>query len=131
MSRFEDVKDYEESERIAAKVAASMCAYIKKNDAGGMGSPLNGTLVIDPNGAEVRELRMTPGAIFDDLLPGEEVGTIASNRPNPNAATWRKEQLRAAAGGVGVSYSSLSLDYNGTYSAQRQELIEKLSLIHI
>ncbi len=68
---------------------------------------------------------MTPGAIFDDLLVGEDVGTVASNRPNPNAALWRKEQLRAAAGGIGVSYSSLSLDYNGTYSAQRQELVEK------
>ncbi|MGH8032509.1 MAG: phage portal protein [Luteimonas sp.] len=123
MSRFEDVKDYEESERIAAKVAASMCAFIKKGENGG--GATSGALIVEPNGDQVRELRMTPGAIFDELLPGEDVGTIASNRPNPNAATWRKEQLRAAAGGVGVSYSSLSLDYNGTYSAQRQELVEK------
>lgn len=126
MSRFEDVKDYEESERIAAKVAASMSAYIKKGDAGmyGAGHDMSGEVLL-PTDTTVRELRLTPGAIFDDLLPGEEVGTIASNRPNPNAAAWRKEQLRAAAGGVGVSYSSLSLDYNGTYSAQRQELVEK------
>ncbi|MHC1664749.1 phage portal protein [Stenotrophomonas geniculata] len=125
MSRFEDVKDYEESERIAAKVAASMTFQIKKGDptmyqSGGLG----GTLVEDEGGA-VRELRMAPGAVFDDLLPGESIEELASNRPNPNAALWRKEQLRAAAGGIGVSYSSLSLDYNGTYSAQRQELVEK------
>ncbi|MDZ5815090.1 phage portal protein [Stenotrophomonas maltophilia] len=125
MSRFEDVKDYEESERIAAKVAASMCAFIKKGDSGGSGTPVSGELIVGADGDQVRELRMTPGAIFDELLPGEDVGMISSNRPNPNAATWRKEQLRAAAGGVGVSYSSLSLDYNGTYSAQRQELVEK------
>ncbi len=126
MSRFEDVKDYEESERIAAKVAASMCAFIKKGQPEQFGASdgLAGHVVIE-DGQEVRDLRMTPGAIFDDLLVGEDVGTVASNRPNPNAALWRKEQLRAAAGGIGVSYSSLSLDYNGTYSAQRQELVEK------
>lgn len=125
MSRFEDVKDYEESERIAAKVAASMSAYIKKGDAGmyQVASELvgsEGSASGDP-----RAMKLVPGAVFDDLLPGEEIGTIDSKRPNPNAATWRKEQLRAAAGGIGTSYSSLSLDYNGTYSAQRQELVEK------
>jgi lambda family phage portal protein len=126
MSRFEDVKDYEESERIAAKVAASMCAFIKKGQPGEFGAAgaLPGEVMLE-NGREIRDLRMTPGAIFDDLLVGEDIGTVASNRPNPNAAVWRKEQLRAAAGGIGVSYSSLSLDYNGTYSAQRQELVEK------
>jgi len=131
MSRFEDVKDYEESERIAAKVAASMCAFIKKGnpdrygEGGGLGAPggLVGEMTIAEPGD--RNLRMAPGIVFDDLMAGEDIGTIASNRPNPNAATWRKEQLRAAAGGIGVSYSSLSLDYNGTYSAQRQELVEK------
>lgn len=127
MSRFEDVKDYEESERIAAKVAASMCAFIKKGNPDRYGEKdgvgLAGEMTIAEPGD--RSLRMSPGIVFDDLLAGEDIGTIASNRPNPNAATWRKEQLRAAAGGIGVSYSSLSLDYNGTYSAQRQELVEK------
>ena len=127
MSRFEDVKDYEESERVAAKVAASMCAFIRKGnpDRYGEGGGLAGEMLVPEGGQPERHLRMTPGIVFDDLLAGEDIGTIASNRPNPNAATWRKEQLRAAAGGIGVSYSSLSLDYNGTYSAQRQELVEK------
>ncbi|MBD7987121.1 phage portal protein [Luteimonas sp. Sa2BVA3] len=128
MSRFEDVKDYEESERIAAKVAASMCAFIKKGNperyGANAGSSLTGEMIV-PDGGLDRDLRFTPGIVFDDLLEGEDIGMIASNRPNPNAAAWRKEQLRAAAGGIGVSYSSLSLDYDGSYSAQRQELVEK------
>jgi len=74
---------------------------------------------------EYRALSMRPGLIADDLLPGERVELIDSKRPNPNTETFRTGQLRAAAGGFGTSYSSLSLDYNGTYSAQRQELIEK------
>jgi len=126
MSRFEDVKDYEESERIAAKVAASLTAAITKDKdvSPGAGSPFAAQALVQ-DGIPMRDLRMAPGMIFDDLLPGEDIAMIASDRPNPGAATWRKEQLRAAAGGIGVSYSSLSLDYNGTYSAQRQELVEK------
>lgn len=127
MSRFEDIKDYEESERIAAKVAASMTFQIKKGDGTSYQAPgegLGGVAMIE-QGQSFRELRMAPGMVFDDLLPGESIEEMASNRPNPNAALWRKEQLRAAAGAVNVSYSSLSLDYNGTYSAQRQELVEK------
>lgn len=124
MSRFEDVKDYEESERIAAKVAASMTFQIKKGGGEQYGADLGGQAILQ-DGVPIRELRLAPGAIFDDLLPGESIESLGTDRPNPNAATWRKEQLRAAAGGIGVSYSSLSLDYNGTYSAQRQELVEK------
>ena len=38
---------------------------------------------------------------------------------------FRQGQLRAVAAGLGGSYSSISRDYNGTYSAQRQELVEQ------
>jgi len=117
LTRLEDLKDYEESERIAAKVAASMAAYIKK------GTPD----LYDPDADESdepRELTFRPGMIFDDLLPGEEIGTIDTTRPNAQLEPHRKGQLRAAAAGVGCTYSSLAKDYDGTYSSQRQELIE-------
>jgi lambda family phage portal protein len=122
LTRLDDLKDYEESERIAAKVAASMTAFIKR----GQPDDYAPERYLDANGVAktTRHLNMVPGLVIDDLLPGEDVGTIASNRPNPNAASWRKEQLRATSSGVYVSYSSASRDYNGTYSAQRQELVE-------
>ena len=50
---------------------------------------------------------------------------IDTNRPNPNLVAWRSGQLRAYAAGVGASFSSISRDYNGTYSALRQELVEQ------
>ena len=50
---------------------------------------------------------------------------IDSKRPNPNVVTFRQGQLRAAAAGFPISYSSLARDYSGTYSAQRQELVEQ------
>lgn len=123
ITRIEDIKDYEESERIAAKVAASMTAYIKR------GSPENYSLDDVETDAEgnalPRDLRMQPGMIIDSLAVGEEIGMVDSNRPNPNLITFRQGQLRAIASGIGASYSSVSKDYNGSYSSQRQELVEQ------
>lgn len=120
ITRLEDLKDYEESERIAAKIAASMAAYIKK------GNPdLYDGNKDDQGNPKARAMRFAPGMIFDDLAPGEEIGTIDTNRPNVNLPAHRDGQLRAVAGGLGASYSSISRNYNGTYSAQRQEMVEQ------
>jgi lambda family phage portal protein len=118
MARMEDIKDYELSERMAAKVAASICAYIRKS----LDGPAAGVQV-DESGK--RKMEMRPGMIFDNLLPGEEVGMIDSNRPNAMLEQFRNSQLRAVAAGTSTGYSSISKDYNGTYSAQRQELVEQ------
>ena len=121
IGRLEDIKDYEESERIAAKIAASLTAYVKRTTPDGYSGP-----TLDPNGNPVpRSLRMAPGMVLDNLAAGEEIGIIDSNRPNPNVITFRQGQLRAVAAGVGASFSSIARDYNGTYSAQRQELVEQ------
>ena len=115
MSRLDDIKDYEESERIAAKVAASMAAFIRK------GSP---DLYNPDSGVDPREIKFRPGMVFDDLEPGESVETVDTNRPNTNLEAHRDGQLRAVASGTRVTFSSASKNYNGTYSAQRQELVE-------
>ena len=121
ISRLEDIKDYEESERIAAKISASLTAYVKKTSPDGyVGANL------DQNGDPIsRTIGMAPGMVIDSLAVGEEIGLIDSNRPNPNVVTFRMGQLRAVAAGVGASYSSIARDYNGTFSAQRQELVEQ------
>jgi capsid protein len=62
--------------------------------------------------------------VFDDLRPGEEIGLIDTKRPNPNLLSFRQGQLRATGSGTQSSYSSIAKDYDGTYSAQRQELVE-------
>lgn len=58
MSRFEDVKDYEESERIAAKVAASMTFQIKKGGGEQYGADLGGQPILQ-DGVPIRELPPT------------------------------------------------------------------------
>ncbi len=123
MNRFRDIQDYENSERIAAKVAASFCAQIIK-DTSLLQTPSLGGLdaAVDRT---IRSFNMVPGLIGDELLPGERIEVIDSKRPNPNIETYLNSQMRRAAGGLGTSFSSLSMNYNGTYSAQRQELVEK------
>lgn len=123
ITRLEDIKDYEESERVAAKVAAMLTAYVKR------GNPEHldpDTLPRDENGdIKPREIGLEPGTIIDTLEIGEEIGMIDSKRPNPNLVTFRQGQLKAFAAGIGANYSSIARDYNGTFSAQRQELIEQ------
>lgn len=112
-TRLRDLKDYEESERIAAKVAASIALAIEKDAA------MEG--VVQAQGKRLLELE--PGAIFD-LNPGESVETVGQTRPNEKLIDFRNAMLRAVAGGTGTRFSSIARDYSGTYSSQRQELVE-------
>ena len=113
--RLDDIKDYEESERIAARVAAAFTGFVKRNP----------DMINEDNaGATDRTLEMNPGMIIDDLLPGEEIGTLGTDRPNTGLKEFRSSQMRAAASGTGTNASSISKDYDGTYSAQRQEMVE-------
>ncbi|QKN80787.1 phage portal protein [Scandinavium goeteborgense] len=120
IQRLGDLKDYEDSERVAARIAAMLGFWIKRGDSsvfeegGDWESPEN----------KYRNFDMSAGMIYDDLAPGEELEMLESNRPNSNMAEFRNGQLRAAAAGTRTGYSSISRDYNGTYSSQRQELVE-------
>lgn len=122
ITRLFDVKDYEESERVASKVAASMAGYIKKGQGEDYMAMREGGDAPEP-----RNMMMRPGMIFDDLLPGEDIGSIEANRPSDKVSDFRAAMLKAVASGSDVGYSSFSRDYDGTYSAQRQELVEQWS----
>ncbi|WP_223509618.1 phage portal protein [Rahnella sp. GSA61A] len=115
--RLSALKEYEDAELTAARIAAALGMYVKKGD---------GQSYDDACGKDKdpRELNIEPGMVFDELEPGEEIGMIKSDRPNPNLETFRNGQLRAVAAGSRSSFSSISRNYNGTYSSQRQELVE-------
>ncbi len=118
-TRFDDIKDIEESERVAARVAAAVTGSIKK----GMPEMWN-PYVDEDNNTEEREMEFAPGMILDTLGPGESLEIAASNRPNNQIIMFRDANIRAAASGLMATYSSIAKDYNGTYSSQRQELVE-------
>lgn len=117
MNRLNDLKDYEEAERVAARLSASMVAYIKR----GTGDMYGGS----DSDADPRTIPFAPGMTFDDLLPGEDVGTISSNRPSALLQPFRDSMLKAVGSGTSASYSTISKNYDGTYSSQRQELVEQ------
>lgn len=114
LNRFRDIQDYEESERIAARVAAAFCMYLKKPDLESF----------QPDHAKERYIDAAPGRVITDLLPGEEIGEINPDRPNPNLEKFRNGQLKAVASGIGANYSSISQNYEGSYSSQRQEVVD-------
>lgn len=121
LQRLDDIKGYEYSERVAARIAASLGFYIKRGDASVYGD--DGGDWDEPE-QKYRPFDMSAGTIYDGLAPGEELEMLESNRPNTNMLGFRNGQLRAAAAGTRTGYSSIARDYNGTYSAQRQELVE-------
>lgn len=113
--RLAEIKDYEESERVAARISAALAMYIKK------GTP---DLYTGQGAGDARTFPIAPGMVIDTLLPGEDIGMIESNRPNPFLEGFRNGQLRAVAAGTRGSASTIMRSYDGTYSAQRQELVE-------
>ena len=119
LARLGDIDDIDEAERIAARVAAALAVFIRK------GEPM---VYQEPPAGARREIELEPGLVIDDLRPGEDIGSIASTRPNMDTMAFRAEQMRSVAGGIGVSYSALARRYDGTYSSQRQELVEQAVL---
>lgn len=125
ITRLHDLKEYENAEQIAAKLAANLTLYVRRGTPE-LYDPDSDDRPLGPDGRrQPREIDFEPGTVIDGLGIGEEIGLIDSKRPNPQAITWRLGQLRAFSCGIGASHSSISHDYDGTYSAQRQELVEQ------
>lgn len=116
ITRLADLQEYETNERVAAKIASALGFYIKRGDA------QSADEFSEPG--DRPPIPIEPGMIYDDLRPGEDLGMVESNRPNVHMTEFRNGQLRAVAAGTRSGYSSISRAYDGTYSAQRQELVE-------
>ncbi|MBU5642891.1 phage portal protein, partial [Citrobacter sp. S46_ASV_140] len=84
ITRLSDIKDYEESERVAARIAAALGFYIKRGDAQSVDTE---TEFSTPGGQ--RHYDIAPGMIYDELKPGEDLGMVESNRPNVHLYEFR------------------------------------------
>jgi len=123
LQRMNGIYKYETAEMVAAEIAASITGALK-SDNPGVYTPASGD-------EAPRTFEIKPGMILDNLHPGESLDIISNNRPSPTVEPFRNGQLRAASSGFGLSYSAMSRDYNGTYSAQRQELVESFDSYRI
>jgi lambda family phage portal protein len=117
MSRLEDVTEVDEAERVAVRIAASIGLAVYDDARRGPSA--------SATDAE-REVDWHPGMILN-LGSDSRAEVLESKRPTESLLPWRKSQLQALAGGVGVTGSALMLDYMGSYSSQRQELVEGAS----
>lgn len=126
IATLQDLWEYEDAERIAAKMAASLVLKITRGDAAMWGA--DGNAAYDPEKPPVYQ--MDGGMVVVNSQPGEDSDLFDTKRPNVNAATFVNGQLRRVAGGTGLTYSAVARDYNGTYSAQRQELVENWPHYH-
>jgi lambda family phage portal protein len=93
-----------------------MCGFIKR------GTPDD---YVAPTGDDTdRSFKVKPGMIFDTLQPGEDIGTVDSNRPSSLLEGFRDSMVRTIAGASRATFSSIARKYEGSYSSQRQELVE-------
>lgn len=112
---------YREAELVAARTAASKMGFFTSpagdgfmpdgyEEAGGQGSPI---------------YEASPGT-FAQLPAGVEFTPFDPSHPTSAFADFEKSILRGIAGGLGVSYTSLANDLEGTsYSSIRQGALEE------
>lgn len=112
--RLDDIGDYEDAHRIAARTAAQLMGSLKR-------SP--DMIDYDPS-ADDRAWEMDHGQIIDNLLPGEDMEWFKPESPNPDAVPFLDDQKRGAATGFGIGYSTFSGKYDKSFSAARQEQSE-------
>lgn len=115
-----DIKEAWESERVAMRVAAALTGFVRKGLDWQTTSAVANQVADSDIGA--RTMEMTPGMIYEAM--GDEIGTIGHDRPNSQFDPFTQALQRTMAGGTGTRFSSISRRYDGTYSAQRQELVE-------
>lgn len=114
-NRLSDLKDYEEAEQTAARIGSYVALAITK---------AADVEPSDDGSSSPRQLDWMNGMIFDQLAQGEKVESIENKRPSNQILPFRQQSLMAASSGTRAGYSSIAKDFNGTYSAQRQELVE-------
>ncbi len=112
--RLDDIGDYEDAHRIAARTAAQLMGALKR-------SP--DMIDYDP-ATDERQWEMEHGQVLDNLLPGEDMQWYKAESPNPDAVPFLDDQKRSSATGFGIGYSTFSGKYDKSFSAARQEQSE-------
>lgn len=115
ITRLDDLKDLEESERLRARFAASQVAAITR------GPEYDGDpTTANDNRAFIQGEGIT---VFDQFGVGEKFDFFNSNTPNDKMPEHNRDQIKRIAAGTGGLASNIARDYSGTYSSQRQELV--------
>lgn len=129
MNLLADINETNKYELTTAKMAATIGLSIER--------PLDFKVIRDPRTQEVLNTRgaieqMFPGMILDGLEPGEKASMLSpNNRPNPNMIGFLDSQKETVAAAVSLSPSTVKKKYTGSYSAERQGLVEAQRLLEM
>ncbi|EKO3731119.1 phage portal protein [Vibrio metschnikovii] len=109
------LESYDNSEMVSAEIASRFAYYIKRDP----------TLGGDTGDAFSRggDIFLGMGNSFE-LAPGEDAGVVESNRKEAMSAPFRSGQQKLVSSAVGVNNSSVTRNYDGAYSSNRQELVD-------
>jgi len=118
ISTLYDVKDLLDSERQKNRILASWSAAIEK------GPDYEGVDDTDDSGD--RYIGVEGGGIIDSLQKGERIVGVGPDYPSGNMPDHIADEIRRISAGFGVRYSTVARRYDGSYSAQRQELVESV-----
>lgn len=110
--KLRELDQYEDAELVRKKTAALFAGFITEPGD------------FNPHGDRTDELGLEPG-ILKRLAPGENVEFSQPSDVGGSYEVWMKQQLRAVAAGMGVTYEQLTGDLRGVnYSSIRAGLIE-------
>ncbi len=110
-----DIKEYDQTEMIAAKVAATLSAVVKRQD----------SLDFEMgNRDDETELEYFEPGKFTYLEPGEDISVISANgRPNVNAIDWITYKLRTVGSTIGIPVEFLLMTIGETSFSASQGMI--------
>lgn len=107
---------YTESELMAAVVASLLTVFVKSESGDGFAPPAG-------EQASDAEVKLGTGTIVD-LAPGEDITTVAPNRPNTAFDPFTQAILRQIGVALGLPFEVLIKHFTASYSAARAALLE-------
>lgn len=127
-----DFDEYQDSERIAARLTSAFGFFIETaypETLGGMfpGQALPGHACASPSALDGAKLpaHIDPGRV-QTLPPGTKIHAEGFERPGSNYASYTDVSLQGASCGLGMSYEAYSNNYSkATYSSARSAALEE------
>ncbi len=106
------LESYDHSEMVSAEIASRFAYYIKRD-----------ANVGENDFERSEDIFLGMGNSFE-LAPGEDAGVVESNRKESMSNPFRTSQQKLVSSAVGVNNSSVTRNYDGAYSSNRQELVD-------
>ena len=125
LDRLRNLADYDYRQLLAARAEASIGLIIESDPADESSIGMAGAEVEDTTDADGNDLLNMQPIMVARLAPGQKATGFDPKRPGGNYEPFVKVQLRGVAAAVGISYEQVARDMsNGSYSAQRQTMLE-------